>query len=208
MLDEGSGDVHGCPGTMVVYELSFAVFWLLDVVIGFRVLQNFDLSIDAQMKSDFLVCWSLSEIVWNNVKTVFDHVAQRDGIRQLKQNIIDGTDVDVLHPMLSHMVEDSSVLHLAVDGAVASGCQGDISFTFNHNFSIVIKGWYSTLWEEDNRIFIIPEVVIGAEVVDNLLMVHLTRHQVPFNERTLFSSTLAHDLVQSGQSVGKESEES
>lgn len=79
------------------------------------------------------------------------------------------------------MLQNLFVLHLAVNGTVASGGQTDLPFALDNDLALVTKSRDSALGEENNRILVIAEVFILLEVVDYLIVVHFTGHEVPLD---------------------------
>ena len=80
------------------------------------------------------------------------------------------------------MFEYSSSLHLGVDCAVSSWGQGEVAFAFDDDLAVIEEGWESALGEEDDGVLIVSEVVVVFEVCDDLFVVHLAGHEVPFDE--------------------------
>ena len=62
--------------------------------------------------------------------------------------------------------------------------------------------------EEDDGVLVVAEVFVLLEVTDDLLMVHLAGHEVPLDESASLVVALAGQLIQPGQTMSKEPEES
>lgn len=107
------------------------------------------------------------------------------------------------------MVQHLSVFHLRVNGAVSSRSKGKISLTLDDHLSIVGESGNATLREEYNGVFIISKVVVGLEVVHDLIVIHFAGHQVPFDQTTsvIDSCSVLGDVAETNESVGKVSEE-
>lgn len=63
--------------------------------------------------------------------------------------------------------------------------------------------------EEDDSLLIISEVVVCLEVVHDLVVVHLTSHQIPLDQTAsiVYSGSVFGDVTESDESVGEVSEE-
>lgn len=107
------------------------------------------------------------------------------------------------------MVQYFPVLHLRVNGAVSSRSQGKVALTLDDHLAIVGEGGNAALREENNGVFIISEVIVGLEVVHDLVVVHLAGHQVPFDQTTsvVHSGSVLSDVAEADESVGEVSKE-
>ena len=145
----------------------------------------------------------------DDVEIVLDQVANRRRIGQLKQDIIDWPKVDVVDVMLLHVIQHLPVLHLGVNGAVAARSEGKVALTLDHHLAIVGESRDAALREEDNGLFIISEVVVGLEIVHNLIVIHLAGHQVPLDQAAsvVHSGSVLGDVAEPDESVGEVSEE-
>lgn len=56
----------------------------------------------------------------NDVKIVFEEVAERCGITKLEEDIIDWTKINIFHVADFHVVKNTSGFHLGIDSAVSS----------------------------------------------------------------------------------------
>ena len=144
----------------------------------------------------------------HNVEIVLDHISQRDGICQFQQDIINRTQVDILDSILFHVIQNTSILHFTINGSISSWSQRHIVLILHNNLAIVVKSRDSSLWEKDNRVFVISKIFVGLEVVHYLLMVHLTCHQIPLDESTLLVVGFTGQFIEPCQSVCKEAEQS
>jgi hypothetical protein len=79
------------------------------------------------------------------------------------------------------MLQNLFVLHLAIDGAIASWCQTHLSLTLENDFALVTESWDAALREENNGVLVIAEIFIFLEIVDDLVMIHFAGHQVPLD---------------------------
>ena len=186
LLDELSLDVHGGSGSMLENEFTLLVFTLLHFGVSLRVLQNLNLSVDSQMEAYLLIGRSFAQIVADNVEIILDHVTQRDGVCQLEQHVVDRTEVDILDAMFIHMLQHLFVLHLAVNGTIASWCQTDLPLALQNDLALVAEGWDTALGEEDDRVLVIAEVFVLLEIADDLVVVHFAGHEVPLDQGALF----------------------
>lgn len=78
------------------------------------------------------------------------------------------------------MTNYPTVFHLAIDRAITPWSQGYLALRLNHYLAVVVKSRDTALGEEDDRLLRVPEVIVGLEVVDYFLVVHLAGHDVPF----------------------------
>jgi hypothetical protein len=64
------------------------------------------------------------------------------------------------------------------------------------------------LREENNGVFIISEVIVCLEIVDNLIVVHIACHQIPFNEafRVVYTCFALREITQTFESMCKMTE--
>ncbi len=108
------------------------------------------------------------------------------------------------------MVKNLPVLHLGINSAIPPRSQWKISLTFDDDLAFIGKGRNATLREKDNSIFIIPKVIIGLEVINDLIMVHLACHQIPFDKAPCIvdSSSVFGNLAEANQTIGKVSKQS
>lgn len=55
MLDEITSDIHTGTGSMAVYELSFLVLGLFNLLVGLGVLKDLYFIVDLEVESNFLI---------------------------------------------------------------------------------------------------------------------------------------------------------
>lgn len=80
------------------------------------------------------------------------------------------------------MLKHSPAFHFRVDSSIPSRSQGEVALAFNDDLTIIEESWKAALREEYYRFLVISEIVILLEVANNLVMIHLTSHKIPFDE--------------------------
>jgi hypothetical protein len=73
-----------------------------------------------------------------------------------------------------------TVFHLAIDRAITPWGQGHLPLRLDDYFAVIVQGRDTALGEEDDGLLRVPEEIVGLEIVDYFLVVHLAGHDVPF----------------------------
>jgi hypothetical protein len=195
---------------VAVNELPLLVLGLFDDAISLAVLQNLHFVVDLEVQAHLFISRTLLEVVGDDVEVVLDQIAKGSGIAQLQEDVVDRPDLDVLDAMTLHVAQHVSPLHFRVDGAIAARSQRELAFAFDDDLAFVGERGNTALREEDDGVLVVPEVVVVLEVADDLLVVHLAGHQVPFNEalRVVHPSTVLGNVAQPLQSVREVPEQS
>lgn len=173
--------IHGGSGSMSIHKMSVLVSLLGDIFWNFTVLTNFDSSVNIHMKSNFLFRISLHDVMRDNIKIILNHIPETQRVSNLKQNIINWPQINILDPMLVHMPEYSSVFHLSINGTVSAWRQWHLTLGLDDDLSVVTDSGDTSLGEENYWVWVVAEVVVGFEVGADLLVVHLAGHDVPFD---------------------------
>lgn len=93
---------------------------LCDFFGDLTVLTNLNSAIDIDMKANFFLWIFLQDVMRHNIKVILHHVPKTQRIADLKQNIIDRSQINVLNSMLTHMLKDASVFHFSINGTISA----------------------------------------------------------------------------------------
>ncbi len=126
----------------------------------FTVFANLNSSIDRYMDSDLFLWISLRNIMRNNVESILNHVSQTQRIAHFEKNIINWTQINLSYTISFHMLQNTSILHFSINSTISSWSQGYLSFLFNHNLSVIADSRNTTLREENNRLWMVTEIVV------------------------------------------------
>ena len=195
---------------MSIYQSTFFISHLSNFLRNFTVFTYLYISIDIDMNPNLLLRISLHYVVRNDIELILNQISQTKRVTNFEKNVINRTKINIFHAISFHMLKNSTIFHLTINGTVSTRCQWHLTLRLNDYLSIIADSWNTSLREENYWLRMVSKVIVLFEICAYLFMVHFTSHDIPFYHVGLRQNRMGKFFLdqshEADQSMCKESE--